>query len=554
MKHLRGALCACVTLAMLCPRAGAQNQNTGIGTFPKPQWFHEVVKRAQSPAQVPGPDHLRDYVVAGKLRLTLEQAIQLAIANDTDVRIDELSYEAARYNILRAYGAFDPLLNVTYGLSKNTEPTSSQLSGAQTLTTVGENSDVNYAQLFQTGTTFSADFNNGRTSDNDVFNTFNPYITSSLTVAVIQPLLKNRGFFPNRAPILIAQRNLRQSRASFEAQINNVILQVVNQYWNVVFARENLVVIQKSVDQAQATYDHNKKELELGALSPLDIYRPEADVAARKVQAIQAEYSLKEAEDSLRQLLGADLEPTIGLMDLDLIEPAEPSSQLVTVDAAEAISTAMAKRPELEALRQQTAVDDINVRLAHNELQPALNLQAFYTSNGLGGNQLDTSVTPPVITSYGGLGGALNQVGTFKYPYYGFNLSLTLPIRNRAAEADLATDQINKRRDLYSQRGQEQEIRLQAKNAVHDLEQAKLSMTAAKVERDLQDKNLEAEQRKYDLGTETIFFVLDAQTQLATAEVDLVQAQINYQRALAEMDYAMGQLLEKHNVKVRDVN
>jgi outer membrane protein len=549
MKHVLAALCAAAGLALVPTAVSGQSPT---GTFPKPQWFHEVVRRPDTPTQIPGPDHLRDHVVDGKLRLTLEQAIQLAIANDTDVRIDELSYQAARYNILRAYGVFDPLLTATYGLSSNTEPTLSQLSGATTLNTASENTDVNYAQLFQTGTTFSADFATGRTSDNDSFDFINPYITSVLTLTVTQPLLKNRGFFPNRAPILIAQRNLQQSRASFEAQLNGIIQQVVNDYWNVVFARENLLVIQKSVDQAQATYDHNKKELELGALSPLDIYRPEADVAARRVQAIQAEYSLKDAEDALREILAADLDPSVGLMDLDLIEPAEPSGTLLTTDADQAIQTAMAKRPELEALRQQMGIDDINLRLAHNELQPSLNLQGFYSSNGLSGNQLNNNVTPPVVTSYGGLGSALGQIGNFKYPYYGFTLTLSLPVRNRAAEADLATDQINKRHDLYNVRGQEQNIRLQAKNAVHELEQAKLSMAAAKIERNLQEKNLEAEQRKYDLGTETIFFVLDAQTELATAEVDLVQAQISYQRALADLDYATGELLEKNHVQIHD--
>jgi outer membrane protein len=206
----------------------------------------------------------------------------------------------------------------------------------------------------------------------------------------------------------------------------------------------------------------------------------------------------------------------------------------------------------LEALRQQMGIDDINLRLAQNELQPSLNLQGFYSSNGLSGNQLNNNVTPPVVTSYGGLGSALGQIGNFKYPYYGFTLTLSLPVRNRAAEADLATDQINKRHDLYNVRGQEQNIRLQAKNAVHELEQAKLSMAAAKIERNLQEKNLEAEQRKYDLGTETIFFVLDAQTELATAEVDLVQAQISYQRALADLDYATGELLEKNHVQIHD--
>jgi len=547
VKRVLWFWCACSAL-LLAP-AVARSQTV---VFPEPQWFREVVKRPPSPGQVASPEHLRDYVVDSKLRLTLEQAIQVALANNTDLHIDEISYQNARYAILRAYAPFDPAFNSTASANRNTAPQATQLGGAQTLSSLNQSVDANYSQFFATGTNASIDLNTTRSASNSIFNTFNPSVSSGLTFSITQSLLRNRGPYVNRAPILIARLGYKQSRAVLQQQLNDMILNVVTQYWNVVQARENLGVFQKSLEQAQATYDFNKKQLELGAISPLDIYRPEADVAARRVQVIQSEYQLKQQEDTLRRLIGADLDPTVSVMDLDLIEPAEPTGELMTINAEQAIERAMANRPEFEASKDQLAIDDVNLRLAHNEVQPSLNLQAFYASNGLGGNQLDPSVTPPVVISEGGIGNAFGQIGGFDFPSYGVTLRLSLPIRNRQAEADIATDQNRKLTDLYNLRGVRQSVQLESKNAVHQLELAKLTLAAAKVQRDLSQKNLEAEQRKYELGTETIFFVLDAQTQLANAEANVVQGEIAYWIALAQVDHAVGAALDKHHVAISD--
>jgi outer membrane protein len=545
-RSLLVGLCAILTPGLAPNAVRAQS-----APFPSPKWFEEVVGRPQGATQIPGPDHLRDYVVEGKLHLTLEEAIQLALANNTAVRVDELSYESASFSILSAHSPFDPTFTSNFNASRSTTPQSTQLAGAQTLSSLGQSMSMNYNEKFQTGTSFNIGLSTSRNSSNSSFSTFNPSYFSSLNFSISQPLLQNRGLFPNRAPILIAQRNFNQSLDTFEIQINSIIQQVVGAYWNVVSARENLVVLRKSVDQAQASYDHDKRSLELGALPPYDIYRTESTLASRKVQVIQAEYSLKEAEDQLRQFIGADLDPNVGGMDLALVEPIETAGELLTLDIAEAISRAMAKRPELESQRQQLAIDDINIRLAHNQMQPSLNLTGSYSSNGLGGNQIDTSVTPPVILVPGGLGNALSQIGQFTFPTYGFSLQLTLPIRNRAAEASLGISEVNKRRDLYSQRQSIESIELESRNAVHQLEQAKLSMAAAKIARDLAVKNLEAEQRKYELGAETLFVLLNTQTELATAEQNLVTAQINYQLALVAVDHATGELLDRHHVEIK---
>src|SRR5580704_17820710 len=381
MRRIFLGLCAILILGIAPMRAGAQST-----PFPKPKWFEEVAHRPELPSQLPRPEHLRDFVVDGKLRLSLDQAIQLTLANNTSVKIDELTYQSAQFNILRAYSPFDPLFQLNSSVQRSTTPATVQTQGAQIASSLSQSGLFNYTQTFQTGTNFAAGFSMSRGSNNNSLDLFNPNLAGSLNFTVTQPLLRGAGLFINRAPILIARSNLRQSRANFETQVSSIILQTVDQYWFVVEARESLLVLRKSVDQAQASYDHDKRSLELGAISSYDIFQSESELATRKVAVIQAEYSLKENEDVLRQYIGADLDPAASAMDIDLTEAFEPTGELLALDAGTAIERALAKRPEIHAEKEQLGVDDMNIRLAHNEMLPSLTLSGSYSSNGIGGD------------------------------------------------------------------------------------------------------------------------------------------------------------------------
>jgi len=469
------------------------------------------------------------------------------------VRLNELPVETARFEVQRAYQAFDPVATSSFNAGRATTPSYTQLQGAPTVSTLSQQGVFDYNQTFQTGANFDLNFSSFKYGTNSSYETLNPYIYSSGTLTLTQPLLRNRGLFPNRAPIVIARRNLNASRATFTAQVNDSLLLTIQQYLSVVQARENLVVLKKSVEQAQASYDHDKRSLELGAIPPFDIYRSESQVAARRVQVIQAEYSLKQSEDAFRRVIGADLDPYIRALDLDLTEPAEPRGQLLSLDIQQAYQQALERRPELEALRQQLANDETSVRLAHNHLLPDLSLSAFYTTNGIGGNQYNITTTPPTLISSGGFVDSLSQMKGFDFPSYGFTVQLRLPIRNHSAQANLGEAMVSRRHDLYLQRQETQQLWLEVKNAVHALEASELSIAAAKVSRDLAQKTLEAEQRKYELGAGMIFLVLDAQNLLAQAELSVVQAEIGYQFAVAGVEHATGTLLENHQVKIEDV-
>jgi len=540
----RSHLCLGSLLILLCC-ATVEAQ-----TFPSSSYFRNQLVSPAVPASVPGPKELQNYVVDGKLRLSLDDAIRLMLLNSTDVHLNEIPIESAELALERAYSPFDPQATSSFTTSRSTSSSSTQLAGAATLSTLNQQSQFGYTQMLPIGMNYQISFGATKLSTNSTFSFINPSLSSLLTLSFTQPLLRKRGFFPNRAPIVIARRNLQQSRATFEASVNDSIQTVVGQYWNVVQARENLAVLQKSVDLAEATYKQQKRALELGAISPLDIYRSESDVATRRVAAIQAEYSLKQAEDALRRTIGADLDDTFRALDLELTEKAEPAGELLSLDQATALQRALANRPEFEALREQLAIDETSVRLAHNNVLPDLELSGIYSSNGLGGNQFNLTNTPPTLVSQTGFINSVSQVFGFGYPTYGFTVNLSLPIKNRAAQADLGNALVTRRRNLYLERQLRQSVTLEVANDIHQLEQAKLSMASARTAVDLAQKNLEAEQRKYELGTETIFFVLDAQNVLAVAEQSLLQAQIAYEIALTAVDHATGELLAHHRIQI----
>jgi outer membrane protein len=502
---------------------------------------------------LPGPKYMQEHVVNGRLRLTLQDAVVLTLVNNSSVRLQELNIETAKYGLLGAHSPFDPSLQGSFNSQGQLSQAYTQLAGASSLSTLNQLTQLNYSQTLETGTNFQVNFNASKYSSNSSFNFINPYITSFLGFQFTQPLLRNRWLFANRAPLVIARRNLRGSRAMFEAQVSATIQQVVGQYWNVVQARGNRAVAQKSLDAAEATYNHDKRALELGALPPLDIYRSESQVADRRVQVIQGEYSLKQAEDTFRQTLGADVDPYFRALDVDLTDSPETEGELRTIDIATALQEALQKRPELEVAHESLANDDTSIRLAHNNLLPDLRLSGNYSGNGLGGNQFDLSVTPPQLTSTGGLGDSLNQLFGLGFPSYGFSLTLNLPVKNRSGQAALGNALISRRHDLYTERQIREQITFDVSNAVHQLEQAKISMAANKEAVDLARKTMAAEQRKYELGTGQIFLVLEAQTELAAAEQSLLQAEISYRVAVAAVDYATGNLLEPYGVQIAEL-
>ncbi|HEV2618816.1 MAG TPA: TolC family protein, partial [Acidobacteriaceae bacterium] len=297
------------------------------------------------------PRHIAEYEKDGSLSISLSDAVRLALANNSNIHIQETQIEAQKFVLLGAHQPFDPLLQTIGNVSRYSTPGTSELQGVGQASTaqnsLTQSGQINYSELFKTGTSIVGAISSTKNSTNDSFDFFNPYYNSLLSFQFTQPLLRGAGVFANTAALVIARRNLEQTRASFAGEVNDAIFQVVVQYWAVVQARENLEVEQQSLSLAESSYQRDKRALELGALPPLDIYRSQAEVASRKLQAIQGEYTLKQVEEDLRLTIGADQDPAIHVLTLDLTEKPAPQGELASIQMQDALASALAGRPEV---------------------------------------------------------------------------------------------------------------------------------------------------------------------------------------------------------------
>jgi outer membrane protein TolC len=212
------------------------------------------------------------------------------------------------------------------------------------------------------------------------------------------------------------------------------------------------------------------------------------------------------------------------------------------------VEHAFARRPDLKAQGETMVGDDMSIQLADNAMRPDLALTFQYGSLGQGGTYFPGTGFAPIP---GGFWDAFTQMFGFGYPTYGFGVRLRLPIKDRAAAANLSDAVVNKKLDTLRQKSIMQGVRLQVLQAISQVESSKASVDLAKVARDLAQKRVDAEQKRYELGTTTIFFVLAAQTDLTTAESTLVRESINYKRNLLQLSARTGDLLDERGIKIQ---
>jgi outer membrane protein len=514
-------------------------------SIPVPAWLNRRFN--PETVQVTDVQGISERISAGKLNLTLKPFLELVLKNSTDINLTRMDVYTAADQVKAARAVFDPAVALGFNTLRVASPQVSQTGGASTLSSLTENSFLNYQELLPTGQTANAGFTATRSSSNSEFNIVNPDIYGQLSFSFTQPLLQNRTGIQFKAPIQIARTQLTITSKQDEAHIADVVAAAAGQYWDAVRARDNIKVLQQTLDLALKSYERDKQALDLGALASLDIYQSETQVAQRRTDLVQAQYAYRASLDNLRRLIGADLTPEWRATEIVLEDdPAKVPERAAILPYEEALTAAMRLRPELDAAHRRLTIDDLNARVARNLMLPHLDLTVQGQAAGLGGNQV--AVTSPLgITTAavpGGLPQALGQLFAFSAPGYGAGLQLTLPFKSTAARAQLTDALVSRSRDRYTERQVQQQIILDVRQALTSIDLANASIDSATRTRDLAQKNVEAEQQKYELGTITAFEVLDSQTRLATAESSLLNAFVGYQQAYVSYQRATWTLLD----------
>jgi outer membrane protein TolC len=537
--------------------AGALAQTS---SFPKPSYFRETFQRTQTKVELKDPVRLKDFVANGKLELSLKHFLELAMANNTDIQLQLISLEIPKNNILATFGVWDPKALASFATTRSTTlPTNATTAqNAASLTkSLTQPYNLQYSQTLPEGLSYTASFSGSKTSQTNSYNNYNPALTANMRFSATQPLIQNFGSYVNRIPLMTAQSNYRISDYAMRVQLLTFVNTAETAYWNVISARENVRVAESGQNNAAEFLKYMQKELELGALSPLDIYNPEQSLATAELSVSQAKFALAQAEDTLRHQMGADLDPEVRKLPLLLTESVDLGpADSIAVDAEQAVVKALVNHPAMRQALQKLDVDDLGIHSAKNGLLPNLSFSLYYQSNGTGGMYSPGLSTiagagGPSAVIPGGIADAMDQMFGFGYPTYYAALTLNLPIRNRAASAAMATAIVQKKTDMLNLRNQGQAVRLNILTAVSKLEGAKEQLKLAKTAMDFAQKNLDAENTKFQLGTETNQNVINAQTVLVQAESAVVTNQVGVRMNLLNLLTQTGELLDERGIVIR---
>ena len=513
--------------------------------FGTPAYFQRTLGRNEFRVEIQAPRGFQDYVQERKLRLTLSSYLDLVLANNTNIALQKVLLETPKNAIERSMSFLDPTFNGNFRATRSTTPATTQLEGASVVSSLSQPTNFGYQQTFLPGTQVGISTNVNRTSNNSQFQNFNPGISSAFQIDVTQPLLRDRGIYVNKIPILIARNALAASRFQFENQVIQLLSQAETAYWDHLEARENLRVQEAALSLRQASLKRAQRELELGAIPELDVFQPQADFAQAEVNYTQARFRLARTEDVLRQQMGIDLDPDLRTLPIEFTDAIAPPAPAEDLDRERLVETALSVRPDVLQQRQQLIGNDLSINQAMNGLRPNLALKLRSSGAGRGGDRFNDATGILTRTS---LWSAYGDTFAFNFPTYSFSLQLQLPLRDRQAAADYADAMVQKKSTLLRVRDLEQTARLDVLNAVNNLEASRESVRLAAIARDFAQKRLEAEQKKYDLGTITLFFLQTAQTDLITADQRLVTERINYNRNRLNLLRLSGTLLGERGV------
>jgi len=512
---------------------------------------------------------------APTLQLSLDQALRLALEQNLDIRVVDYDRDLARENIVTQRGAFDAVLQVGIpgatavvgsvgggfgqaapavggiGFSSSKTPSTSSLAGADVSESDGYNTQVQVGQRFDFGLSYQFGYNVGRTVSNSLFTNLNPAWNNTLGFSIVQPLLKGRGKESSGAQLLLARANASVSEEAFRAQVNTILFNVVEAYWELVFSERNLAVAEQSLQLAGEQLGRTRAQVEVGMIAPVEETQAEVAVAQRRNELIVARNGLENATDNLRALLRAESLPGGWDTVIDATETPEIAIEQAALD--EAIRTALANRPEIATARAQIAARHVEVVAANNALLPALDLVGGLSFNGIGGNEILTEGFPPTIIGEveGGYGDALGQLFDFDFGTWRLGVNFSMPIGNNAAKGAYAQTTLNEDKAKTELERTEQQTILEVRQAVRAVSDAGELVTSTRATRELAELQLEIEQDRFDVGMSTNFEVLTFQDDLARSQVQELRAVIDYRRARAALARVTGAIASRYGVQIQ---
>jgi outer membrane protein TolC len=550
---------------------------------------------------------LYDLIQDGKLRISLRDAIALALENNLTLASFRYNFPIARADLQRtkaggtANGVNTSVVSTTasgFGASGGGGSAASNATsgnGGLVTTTLGAGAAVppfdplltfsgfvqhtvtpepnvatvgvelfkqnnievqsQYQQYFPLGTYLQVNYTGFRSANNSPFFAVNPELNSNFTLYLSQPILYGFGLASNERFIHIAKRNLQTTDLAFQQQVIATVTDIENLYWDLVNAYQDVQVKTRSLDYANQTLADDQKQLELQNIPAMQVTKDQSAVATSEGDLTIAKIALSHNELLIKNDLTRTDDPSIDeipVIPLDLQGGPDPNeSQSIT----QLIDEAMKNRPEVAIFRNQAEVQRQSVKDINSELLPVLNLYGYYGGTGTAGpknpncNPTEADCTTTLPTDFSSM-----FVNTFNYsaPQYEVGVNLQITLRNRIVKADQFRAVLAYRQSQIAQEQQQKTLRFDIRDSQFALVQAQARVAAAQKARDLAQKTFDIAKKEQDIGALSRYDTLIAEQGLALAESAFFTAQTLYEKAKADIDRATGTTLDRTGVSLDD--
>jgi outer membrane protein TolC len=562
-----------------------------------------------TPINVPAPSlansvRLDQCIHDGKLYLSLDDAIDLALENNLDLAVWRYNLPIASMDVLRTaagglslgvntgvvqntlggaaatsvasssgvggvgggvgglvqntFGlgplvpSFDPHILATASAEHLTQPQVNQVtSGTASLKTNTIIADASYQQSFPTGTYVEFDFNNQRQTINSPFSTLNPSLNSNYRFLIQQQLLAGFGFSPNLRYLRLAKNNRKISEIAFKQQVIATSTQIENIYWDLVGAYQDEQVKERSLAFAEKSLDDERKQLQLKAVPAMDVMKAESEVAQRQQDVTISKTTLQLQESFIKSALTKQLDQTLEEMPVIPTASLEAFQPEAAPSVPGLIEEALKNRPDV--LRLQLNEDDYQVsrKAVRNAMLPIVSVTGYYAGYGLGG--LPNPNFPggaPVVSTPTGFGGTLDNTFNNSSPDYLAEVQVSIPLRNRQARADQFRSELEYRQAQLQVVQQKKNLRIEVRNAAYSLEQGGARVEAARKARDLAQRTFDIMRQEQQLGAGSNFQTLSAEHDLAIASSALAAAETTYEKYRVELYQSTGQTLTRLGISL----
>ncbi len=466
--------------------------------------------------------------------------------------------------------AFDPALVGTLQLDKNETESVSVFSPIPVVAQNTYTASFGYTQGFEWGGALTGSFNNTHVTTNNPTSLLTPQLGSSFQLRFTQNLLQGFGFLPNTRFIRIAKNNREISDVAFRLQVITTIDQIENMYWDLVYAYENVRVQEEALTYAQKALDDSKRQAQVGTAPPIQVVSSQSLMETDQQNLIVAQNNLQLQQLLMKNALSRSIEDPV-LAEADVVPTSTmqiPQQETVT-PTQELINDALQHRAELAESRIDLNSRDVSNKAVRNALLPSLDAFAYYGGSGVGG-EINTlvpacsptaskfcytpSTAPPPFQTATSVSypATLNQLVNGTAPDKGIGLSLTIPLRNREAQANQVRAELEYRQAQVRLRQLENQVRIEVRNAQFDVKQNRVAVQAAQSAVDLARQTLDADQQKLKVGLTTQTAILQDAATLTTGESNLVSAKAAYEKSTIELDRATGLLLDHAGIDVAD--